>query len=330
MPLQLLPASAQAYAPRSAPTVVLSSQVEPWLTQALKRVNRTKRPLNSTPQHSRCLTELLGGPQAIWTLASLMLPKQPDSQLCKDSDPLVQAVSNYQLVHVEAYVVHVDMVSQHEVAFKLTTQTIEALVNYHRDIYVVDAAASTYDWPEKESQVRKMHEDFVHAANRFVFRTAVQALEGLEEDGAGELLTGCADDVKAALMNLFLPLLPPPPRIVDVANSTAFWPGVSDWAWPVMPLATPDSWKVLPSTPSPAPTGCSDATGSGLRLDFRLNNAQLPSPAPSFGQPFPIASQHYFDSPLSASPLSCGSDVLLNSSFDVAWSPLSTQCPTLV
>ncbi|TKA28066.1 hypothetical protein B0A49_13971, partial [Cryomyces minteri] len=51
MPIQLLPASAAAFAPRSAPTVVLSSKVEPWLTQTLKRINRVKRPLNSVPQH---------------------------------------------------------------------------------------------------------------------------------------------------------------------------------------------------------------------------------------------------------------------------------------
>nr|POF17328.1 hypothetical protein CFP56_65195 [Quercus suber] len=216
MPLQLLPASAQAFAPRSAPTIVLNSKVEPWLTQTLKRINRVKRPLNSIPQHFRCLTETLGGPLAIWSLASLMLPKAPDTELRKDSNPLIEALFNYQLIHLEAYVVHVDMVSQHEVAFKLTPETIEALVDYHKEIYSVDASANTWSWPEKDTQVKKMHEDFIQAANKFVFRTAVRALEGLEEDGAGELLEGRSEDVKGAIMNLFLPLLPPPPRIVDV------------------------------------------------------------------------------------------------------------------
>ena len=32
----------------------------------------------------------------------------------------MEALFNYQLLHVEAYVVHIDMVSQNEVAFKLT------------------------------------------------------------------------------------------------------------------------------------------------------------------------------------------------------------------
>ncbi|KAG9977152.1 hypothetical protein KCU78_g22370, partial [Aureobasidium melanogenum] len=59
MPLQLLPASAAAFAPRSAPTIVLGSRVETWLTQTLKRISRVKRPLNSVPQHYRFLTETL-------------------------------------------------------------------------------------------------------------------------------------------------------------------------------------------------------------------------------------------------------------------------------
>ena len=81
MPVQLLPASAQAFAPRSPPEIVLNSKAELWLTQTLKRINRVKRPLNNVQQHVRCLTETLGGEAAIWSLASLMLPKEPDSKL---------------------------------------------------------------------------------------------------------------------------------------------------------------------------------------------------------------------------------------------------------
>eukprot|EP00249_Psilotum_nudum_P027071 c34356_g1_i1 orf=214-387(+) len=57
MPAILLPASAAAFAPRGQVNVVLNSKVEPWLTQTLKRINKIKRPLNSVPQHTRCLTE---------------------------------------------------------------------------------------------------------------------------------------------------------------------------------------------------------------------------------------------------------------------------------
>jgi hypothetical protein len=335
MPLQLLPASAQAFAPRSAPTIVLNSKVEPWLTQTLKRINRVKRPLNSVPQHYRCLTDTLGGANAIWTLASIMLPKLPDSELRKDPNPLIEALFNYQLIHLEAYVVHVDMVSQHEVAFKLTPESIEALVDYHKDIYSVDAAANTYSWPEKEAQVKKMQEEFVQATNRFVFRTSVRALEGLEEDGAGELLDGRSDEVKGAIMNLFLPLLPPPPRIVDVIHPAPLLPTTAmagNW-WPSMhtSLAPPhpvpmDSWKVLPSTPSPTATTCSDNQSNTLWQDMSLSTVQLPSPTPSFSQPYTSAPSHFYSSPECLAPLpsmlpmNCGTDMGMGGFNDFGWS----------
>lgn len=327
--MQLLPASAQAFAPRSAPNIVLNTKVEPWLTQTLKRINKIKRPLNSVPQHMRCLTETLGGEGAIWSLTSLMLPKAADSELRKDENPLMEALHNYQLVHVEAYVVHVDMVSQHEVAFKLTSDTIDALVEYHKDIYSVDVSANTYSWPEKDAQLKKMQDEFVQAANRFVFRTGVRALEGLEEEGAGELLEGRSEEVKSQIMNLFLPLLPPPPRIVDVIQPAPVYQtqgaAMGGWWQPTQPMMTPnpapiDSWQVLPSTPSPTATSCSDTPSNGFWPETGLSNVQLPSPTPSFSQPYTSASSQFYSSPECMAPIpamplpsmlpqSCGNDM---------------------
>lgn len=293
MPLQLLPKSAAAFAPRAAPTIVLNTKVEPWLTQTLKRINKIKRPLNSVPQHFRCLTETLGATAAIWTLASLLLPKAPDADLCKDSNPLVEAIYNYDMLHVEAYVVHIDMVSQSEVAFKLTPETIEALIEYHKEIYSVDIAVNSYAWPEKDSQIKKMHEEFVQSVNRFVFRTSARALEGMEEDGAGEFLDGRSETVKTSIMQLFLPLLPPPPRIIDVVHPAPTMPQVQtmgNWWHPTQMLAphpvAVDSWRVLPSTPSPTTTSCSDPLSTQMWPSaMNLDVVQLPSPTPSFSQP---------------------------------------------
>jgi hypothetical protein len=307
MPVQLLPATAAAFAPRSAPTVVLNTKVEPWLTQTLKRINRVKRPLNSVPQHFRCLTETLSGQGAIWSLCSLMLPKAPDTELRKDSNPLVEAIFNYQLIHIEAYVVHVDMVSQHEVAFKLTQETIEALIEYHKDIYSVDVSANTWSWAEKEVQLKKLQEEFAQAVNRYVFRTGVRALEGLEEDGAGELLEGRSEDVKNNIMGLFLPLLPPPPRIVDVVRPAPLLPSQTtsgNWWQPTLSLAAPhpapvESWRVLPSTPSPTITTCSDSQPT-FWTSMSMGEVQLPSPTPSFSQPYCTSDQYCSPPPASA------------------------------
>lgn len=343
MPLQLLPKSAAAFAPRAAPTIVLNTKVEPWLTQALRRIAKVRRPLHSTTQHYARLTEVLGGENAIWTLCSLLFPKAPESELRKDENPLIEAISNYELMHVQAYVVHVDMVSQYEVAYKLNKETIDALIEYHRDVYSVDAAASLFDWPEKNAQVKKMQEEFVQAVNRFVFRTGVRALEGLEEDGAGELLDGRAEDVKRAIMNLFSPLLPPPPRITDVvipAQSYVQQPTTQQGWWQpthYMPSHSmpSESWNVLPSTPSPSVTQCSEPSSqhqqywSGMNFDAEVETAHVPSPTPSGSQyDYSSCESSIYSSPASISvmpvyafpsqlPQNCGLNMAMHDMHDM-------------
>ncbi|KAF4335353.1 hypothetical protein FBEOM_10798 [Fusarium beomiforme] len=234
MPVQLLPASAAAFEPRtSSVNVVLGSKVEPWLTKTLKRINQVKCPLNSVPQHQRCLSETLSSPNAIWTLASLMLPKTPESGFKRDaSNPLLEANMNYELVHVEAYVVHVDMVLRNEVSYKLTKDTIDVLVEYHKEIHCVDAKANTYNWTGKEQHCKKLHEDFILDINKFVFCTHVSALEGLEEKGTGELLCGKSEEVKNCISALMKPLLPPPlPSVVQVIRQPMLRPSFVNNTW---------------------------------------------------------------------------------------------------
>ncbi|EEP77191.1 conserved hypothetical protein [Uncinocarpus reesii 1704] len=323
MPTSLLPASAAAFAPRSSPNVVLH-RVEAWLTATLKRVNRVKRPLNNVGQHTRCLTETLSSTNALWNLCSIMLPKAPESELPKDDNPLVEALFNYQLSHMEAYVVHVDMVSQNEVAFKLTPETIETLVDYHKDVFSADTAASTWDWAEKEIQLKKLHEEFVQAANRFVFRTGVHALEGMEEEGAGELIGGRSDDAKAAIMGLFVPLLPPPPRIVDVVQATPLLPvplslKIGGIVRSTNPPAPVESWQVVPSSPSAASTCDSH---QNLWASITMNDMHIPSPTPSLSPPLPsteYTTAEYYSAPMTTAAMA---PLLLPSMF------LQQQCST--
>lgn len=304
MPVTLLPASAAAFRPRSAPNIVLGSRPETWLTQTLKRVNKVKRPLNNVNQHSRCLNELLDGPSALWSLAAIMLPKTPDADLKKDSNPLVEALFNYQMLSIEAYVVHVDMVSAHEIAFKLTQDTIDTLVEYHTDVFSVDTSANTWKWPEKESHLRKLQDEFKQAINKYVYRTDAKALEGLEEDGSGELLQGRSQEVKDAITGFFLPLLPPPPKLVEVVRPQPiyhFAPG--HWYYQPVPmmisgpqhLAAPvEAWKVLGSSPSPTAT-TAETFPSPWSANVDNGNQSL-SPASSYGQPY-SGGEYYHNSP---------------------------------
>ncbi|KAL1961322.1 hypothetical protein VTO42DRAFT_50 [Malbranchea cinnamomea] len=310
MVMNLLPASAAAFAPRASPTVVLNSRPEPWLTATLKRVNRVKRPLNNVTQHTRCLTELLSSEKAIWTLCSIIVPKTPESEEPKANSG-IHPMFNYQMLHIEAYVVHVDMVSQHEVAFKLTPDTIESLVDYHKEVFSVDTAASTWDWPEKEIQLKQLQEEFVQAANKFVFRTNAHALEGMEEEGAGELLCGRSEDAKAAVLGLFVPLLPPPPRIVDVIRPVPLLPsstGPEDEWWnsgtmqhTPTPTVPNDSWQTHSSSPSTTTTSTTSAdTNPNTWASISMSEVQLPSPVLSHIQPLsnePYTTTEFYSSP---------------------------------
>lgn len=309
MPVQLLPASAAAFAPRaSLVNVVLGSKVEPWLTQTLKRINRVKRPLNSVPQHQRCLTETLSSPNAIWSLTNIMVPKAPESDLKQDTNPLVEAISNFQMVTVEAYIVHVDMVLRNEVAYKLTPDTIETLIKYHKEVHCVDAKANTYDWAEKEEQCKKLHDEFIQSINKFVYRTHVSALEGLEEEGAGELLCGKSEDVKNSIMSLLKPLVPPPPKIVEVIRQPPLLPnssaGHSMWSQPSVSSGMPapvEPWRVLPSSPSVASTSA-DSGNATIWANLGVNEVQTtPSPPPAFIQPFSTGALFYSSPVVSAS-----------------------------
>lgn len=245
-----------------------------------------------------------------------MLPKAPEADLKKDSDPLVEAISNYQIIHVEAYIVHVDMVLRNEVAYKLTPDTIDTLVEYHKDIYCANAKANIYDWTEKDQQCKKLHEEYVQAINKFVYRTHVTALEGLEEDGMGELLGGKSDEVKSQILGLQKPLLPPPPKVMDVFRQPPLLPSSPAsmlWSQPHATSCLPapvEAWRVLPSSPSVSVTSAdSNVT---LWATMGLGDAQLPSPTPSFSQPFTTAPMYsaaystaglYYGSPLVTSPI---------------------------
>lgn len=280
MPTVLLPSSAAAFAPRASPNVVLTTKVAPWLTATLKRVNRVKRPLNNVTQHTRCLTETLSSSNAIWTLCSMMFTKAPESELENDTNLHWETIHHYQTIHIEAYVVHVDMVSRNEVAFKLTPETIESLVDFHKGVYSVDAIANTYNWSGKNAQLKKLQDEFVQAANKFVYRTNADALEGLEEDGAGELLCGRSEEVKIAIGNLFVPLIPPPAPMMEVIRPAPLLPSsTGPESWWNMPA--PEPWKVLP----PSPMSTVGDSNPNLWASCSFSDAQT-SPTPSYNQSF--------------------------------------------
>ncbi|KAJ5454955.1 hypothetical protein N7530_012724 [Penicillium desertorum] len=208
MPTAILPSSAAAHTPRVPPIVVLKDNV-PWLKQTFKRVKQARRPLNNLKQQTSYLIDILTPKSAIWALCSVML-ENTLGLIHIESCCSVMSKRRLWMIHIEAYVLYVDMELQSEVVFKLTEETINGLREFYEEFQSLDAATYRLKWPQKQAQLDKLHDEFSEAINKFIYRTDVEALEGLEKDGSGELLGGCNADVKAAILNLFVPLTPPP------------------------------------------------------------------------------------------------------------------------
>ncbi|TGZ79178.1 hypothetical protein EX30DRAFT_355836 [Ascodesmis nigricans] len=304
MPALLLPATASPFAARGKPNVVLKNKVDPWLTANLKRINRIKRPLNSVPQHMKCLTETLAQPSAIWNLCTMMIEKAPTAQLdsSETHHPVSEALMACKLLHIRAYVVAVDLVLTNEISFKLAADTIDELITYHRHVYLENEKAKTWQWSEKDAQCKKLQDQFVQAVNKFVYRADQYALEGLEDDGAGELLNGKSEEVKTQIRGLFTPLLPPPPppqRMFDVvrpppqilpsnmpSQENAWWsashshssPSQSPQHYSVSPPPV-DAWKILPSSPIEDPIHHSPSPPPALHHHHHQHHHQIRYPS---------------------------------------------------
>ncbi|KAI6342794.1 hypothetical protein MCOR25_011157 [Pyricularia grisea] len=194
--LSLLQSAAAQKPQPSSVTVILGSKVEPWLTEILRRIE-TNEPLDSVSEHQMCLGKALSSPKAIWLLASLMR-KTPKSE--------VDRGFYYQLVDIEANIVLVD-IPCNEVVFKLTLNTIETLIKYYHDVYRIDA--------EGKEHHQRLHDDFVQAIKRYDFCMRASVLEGLEKDGAGELLCGQSQNVKTRILEIMERLSPSPPKEVE-------------------------------------------------------------------------------------------------------------------
>lgn len=241
MPTAILPSSAAAYTPRAPPIVILKDNVS-WLEQTLKGVKRAGRPLNNLKQQAGYLIEILTPKSAVWVLCSVMLENTLGIK------PWCPAMSESRLwmIHIEAYVLYVDMVSQSQVAFKLTEDTINDLTKFYKEVQSPDAATDSFNWPQKQAQLDRLHE-FSEAINKFVYRTNVKALEALEGDGSGELLGCCRVNAKAAILKLFVPLTPPSHVVHSLYPLVPCSLGTELHApRPIHPFEEYQSWKTQP------------------------------------------------------------------------------------
>ncbi|RTE69608.1 hypothetical protein BHE90_016005 [Fusarium euwallaceae] len=303
----------------------MGSKVEPWLTQALRRINRVKgRRFISVPQHEQYLTETLSSPNAIWTLALITLPSTPEADFKGNvNDLFVEADTSCKTLQIEGYVVCVDMVLRNEVTYKLTKDTIGTLIQHHKDFYCVDVA-NTRDGGQR---CKELHEEFVQAINKLVFYTKVSALKGLEAGGRGELLNGEREEVKSAILSL---MEHPHRRVGDITQQTSVFPNDNAWPEPDMPRS-----QLPVELCRVAPWGCNVASPASTdNCLVCVSMAQsYPAPAPVPTQPHSTARLSYYlpqeeTAPISALGLSSMS-AATNHGISMAMAGMGDGCGSM-
>lgn len=198
----MLPASAKLPVATSTP-IVVSYLGDKWLENLLRRLNKIRRSANDAAEHHVILANLLGGTEAKWNLGSIMLPTDPDDELLDGADGPFQAFRANKVIHIKGKVIHVDLVEGHDVCFKLTHGTIEALLDYHERVHCADLKTSENTYDDIEVLLKKAKDEYHQAIHAFIFRTEKDCFEEMQDDGAGELSFGRPRKVKTAIKALF-------------------------------------------------------------------------------------------------------------------------------
>jgi hypothetical protein len=202
---KLLPSSAKFSVATSTP-IVVSCIGDKWLAKLLKRLDHIKKRNDRVLEHRNILANLLGDSEAIWILASIMLPATPDDGFLNDSESPDEAPIAEEIIHIRGKVIYVDLVECQEVCFKLTDETIEALLDYHDKVHCTNLRANSITCNDIEARLEKIKNEYHRAIHAFVFRTEKGYLQEMQGDGAGELSFGCPEKAKGAIMALFKPL----------------------------------------------------------------------------------------------------------------------------
>lgn len=202
---KLLPASAKLSIARSTP-IVVSCLGNKWLANLLKRLKKIHQRYDKVMEHRTILADILGGSEAIWILSSIMLPAVPDVESLEHSDQSIESTTKSRIIHIRGKVLYVDLLDCQEVCFKLTDETIEALLGYHDEVHCTNLKTKGIDYNDVEARLEKAKNEYHRAIHAFIFRTKKQCLQEMQDDGSGELSFGRPRKAKTAIMALFKPL----------------------------------------------------------------------------------------------------------------------------
>lgn len=136
--------------------------------------------------YSTCLRKLLSSATATWTMCLI----SPKSVL---SDEKAQSDTSLGMVEVKAFIAYVDTKNDNQVIFKLTNDTIHALITFYQRHFSVNMAPSSQNFLRRLTQ----------AANTFIHIANAAVLENLDVTGGGTFTASEAEIVKKEINGLF-------------------------------------------------------------------------------------------------------------------------------
>lgn len=116
---------------------------------------------------------------------------------------------------ITAFVACVDLMSG-RIAFKMTTESVEALVKYHGDYVRTTLSTATGKLDETSQQSEMRQDAFKQAVTEFAFYTDAELLASILSSPMKRLPDKVSEQVKRAIMDLFPPK-PSRPRGEDVS-----------------------------------------------------------------------------------------------------------------
>jgi hypothetical protein len=176
------------------PIVVTSSDSDKTVAGFLRQ-SKIKRANKALSQQARFLEEALGAETAIWQLASISGSAQPN-----------QSPDSWAVIQIQARVLCIDFIQSQGICFKLTTDTIEALMDHLQSVYRDHVKVHLFGNAAREERMEASVRAFEEAIKGFVFWTETACLEGMEEDGSGELTSRHSTEVKSAILKLLEPI----------------------------------------------------------------------------------------------------------------------------
>ncbi|KAJ5752746.1 hypothetical protein N7520_009663 [Penicillium odoratum] len=204
-----LPSSAKAFAPRDKPYIVLNPKYSDSLAKVLRQAkpeDYTMRKRKDSSRQATLLSILLAPDTAIWTICETDL-FQVLYQAGQEYGPSQASLTETR--YIQAHVVHVDTISRNEMSFKLTSETIQSLIEFYDINISCHLSSSISNEPQKSTA--PYHKDpkqaFVRKINGFVFCTPVSAFESLKSDGTGTLLGRQAMAAREAIERLLVSVI---------------------------------------------------------------------------------------------------------------------------